>query len=116
MGIALVPAWRAPAPEGILIPLAAAFEEPWDSVRDRWSDLFYGVPDRKSWPSFTPPDDLPFSGPVTESSKVLFEVDSPKPYRWRMQVYETYTSTGWFSEQDAPGRNPDGDRGAWGPW
>ena len=102
MGIALVPAWRAPAPEGILIPLAAAFEEPWDSVRDRWSDLFYGVPDRKSWPSFTPPDDLPFSGSVTESSKVLFEVDSPKPYRWRMQVYETYTSTGWFSEQDAP--------------
>ena len=100
MAITLVPVWWSPAPEEAIIPLSSEIEEPWYSFRERWSNLFYGVPDRKhDWPSFTPPRDLPFTGPIEPGDEILLRVESSQPYRWRMRVYETYTSTGWVSEE-----------------
>ena len=110
MAIAVAPAWRSPAPEGTVMPMASQFEEDWYSIRDGWSNLFYGVPDRKQWPFFSPPPDLPFLGPLEPEDNVLMEVKSEQPHRWRMRVYETYTSTGWathdgvkfIAAEDAP--------------
>ena len=95
MAVTLVPVWRAPAPEEPMIPLASSIEGPWYSFRENWSDLFYGVPNRKEWPHFSPPRDLPFTGPIEPGSEVLFVVESEVAYRWRTRVYDTYTSTGW---------------------
>ena len=98
MGIALVPAWRTPPPAGVVIPLATQFEEPWYSFQEDWSDLFRGVPDRKDWPFFSPPHDLPFTGPINPDDQTLFVVKSTEPHRWRMRVYDTYTGSGWEGE------------------
>ena len=98
MGIALVPAWRAAPPAGVVIPLAAQVEDPWYSFQENWSDLFHGVPDRKDWPSFSPPHDLPSTGPIRLDDQTLFVVKSTEPHRWRMRVYDTYTGSGWESE------------------
>ena len=100
MGITLIPVWRAPAPEGIVIPLAAKAEKPMYSFTDRWSSLFYGVPDRKESPFFSPRHDLPFArDPIGTEDDVLFVVQSSEPHRWRMRVYESYTGTGWVSHE-----------------
>ena len=99
MGITLAPVWRAPAPEETVIPLASAFEKPWLSFREDWSDLFYGVPNRRVWPHFSPPRDLPFTGPIDPGEDLLYEVESREPYRWRTRVYDTYTNTGWESSE-----------------
>ena len=97
MAVTLVPVRSAPAPDEPMIPLASAIEGPWYSFRENWSDLFYGVPNRKQWPHFSPPRDLPFSGPIEPGNEVLFVVESQEPHRWRSRVYDTYTSTGWRS-------------------
>ena len=100
MGATLVPVWRTPAPEGTVIPLSSKFEKQWYSFSEHWSDLLYGVPNRKEWPSFYPPRDLPFTGPIEEpGDSVMFMVKSQQPHRWRMRVYETYTGTGWVSDE-----------------
>ena len=107
MGITLVPVWRSPAPDRSVIPQSVGLEDAWYSVSGRWSDLFYGVPNRKQYAFFSPPlslpitgPDLPFTGSIEElRDDLLFEVESQKPYRWRMRVYETYTSTGWVNDE-----------------
>ena len=108
MGITLVPVWRVPAPEGTVIPLASALEKPWLSFRENWSDLFYGVPNRRVWPHFSPPRELPFTGPVDPGDDLLYEVKAREPHRWRMRVYDTYTSTGWLSGE-SPLKPPSGE-------
>ena len=99
MGVALVPAWQTPPSTGVVIPLAAQVEEPWYSFQENWSDLFRGVPDRKEWTYFSPPYDLPSTGPISPNDQTLFVVKSAEPYRWRMRVYDTYTGSGWESEE-----------------
>ena len=99
MSVTVAAAWRAPAPEGTVMPLVSKLEKPWYSFRDRWSNLFYGVPDRKEWGFFSPPDDLQFRTPVELGEDLLFVVESPQPYRWRMRIYETYTNSGWVSDE-----------------
>ena len=99
MAIIVAPVWSSPAPEGTVMPLASTFDEEWYTFRDGWSNLFYGVPDRKEWPFFSPPPDLPFLGPIQPEDNVLMEVESEQPHRWRMRVYETYTSTGWTTDE-----------------
>ena len=99
MGVALVPAWQTPPSTGVVIPLATQVEEPWYSFQEDWSDLFRGVPDRKDWPFFSPPYDLPLTGPISPNDQTLFVVKSTEPYRWRMRVYDTYTGSGWESEE-----------------
>ena len=114
MAAAVLPTWRSPAPEGIVIPLAGQFEGPLYTFQSNWSSLFHGVPDRKKWPFYSPPLALPLGGPIEPSMMLpfssqidppkqdaLFLVESEDPYRWRMRVYDTYTSTGW-SGDDAP--------------
>ena len=101
MSITVGAAWRAPAPEGTVISLASKFEKSWYSFRGRWSNLFYGVPDRKDWPRFSPPHNLPYMGPIEPRDDVLFVVESQEPYRWRVRVYETYTGAGWVSDEDS---------------
>ena len=112
MAVTLAPVWRAPTPEGTIFPLVSKFEKPWYSFRDRWSNLFYGVPNRQVWPAFSLPDDLHFAGPIEpgpdlpywgafeQGKDVLFVVESQQPHRWRMRVYDTYTDTGWRSARD----------------
>ena len=100
MGATVAPVWQAPAPEGVVIPLVSLVEDPWYSFQEKLSSLFYGVPDRKRWPFFSPPYNLPFTGPVEPSDNVLFEVKSQEPHRWRMRVYDTYIGTGWVSDED----------------
>ena len=90
-----------PTPEGTVIPLASQFEEQWYSFREQWSNLFYGVPNRKQWPVFSPPQDLPMVGPFPPEGEDLFLVESEDPYRWRLRVYETYTGNGWVGHEDA---------------
>ena len=99
MGVTLVPVWKAPAPEGTVIPLSTVLEDPWLDFQQSWSSLFSGVPNRRIWPSINLPQELPIEGPVPTGEEVLFTVDSPEPHRWRMQVYETYTSTGWIRDE-----------------
>ena len=99
MGLTLAPVTQVPTPEGTVIPLASQFEEPWYSFREQWSNLFYGVPNRKQWPAFSPPRDLPIIGPFTPDGTDLFVVESEEPHRWRMRVYETYTGGGWVSDE-----------------
>ncbi len=100
MVVTLAPVWRAPAPEGTVISLSSALEEPWYSFREEWSGLFHGVPSRQEWPFFSPPIDLAFKRPVGLGEEMLFEVESERPHRWRMRVYETYTSKGWISNEE----------------
>ena len=113
MAAAVLPTWRSPAPEGIVIPLGEQFEGPLYTFQSTWSNLFHGVPDRKQWPFYSPPLDLPLSGPIDPlkmlpfSSQIdppeqdtLFLVESKDPYRWRMRVYDTYTSTGWGARDE----------------
>ena len=100
MIVAVAPVWYAPAPEGTVIPLSSALEEPWYSFREEWSGLFHGVPNRQEWLFFSPPIDLAFRSPVGLGEDVLFEVESEQPHRWRMRVYETYTSKGWISNEE----------------
>ena len=95
MGATVAPVWNAPAPEGIVLSLDSQFGDPWYKISNRWSDLFHGVPDRKDWPFFSPPEDLPFGGPIDPKDDLLFVVESDAPYRWRMRVYDTYTGSGW---------------------
>ena len=121
MAAAVVPTWRSPAPEGIVIPLADQFEGPLYTFQSTWSNLFHGVPDRKKWPFYSPPHDLPLGGPIDPLKMLPFSarVDKPKQdtlflvesedldgdgkgdaHRWRMRVYDTYTSTGWSGEDE----------------
>ena len=78
-----------------MLSLDSQFGDPWYKISNRWSDLFHGVPDRKDWPFFSPPEDLPFGGPIDPKDDLLFVVESDAPYRWRMRVYDTYTGSGW---------------------
>ena len=100
MSLTVAAVWKAPAPEGTVIPLASAVEKPWYSFQDRVSDLLHGVPSRHKWQFFAPPHELPFTGPIEPGDDLLYEVESEKPYRWRMRVYETYTRSGWTSHED----------------
>ena len=100
MAIIVGPVWQVPAPEEPVIPLASTFENSLYSFREQWSNLLYGMPNRNYSPSFTPPEDLYFTEPVSLSDEVLFVVESPEPHRWRMRVHEVYSSTGWIT--DAP--------------
>ena len=113
MAAAVVPAWRSPAPEGIVIPLADQFEGPLYTFQSTWSNLFQGVPDRKKWPFYSPPHELPLGGPIEPlkmlpfsvlddppKQDTLFLVESEDPYRWRMRVYDTYTITGWSGDDE----------------
>ena len=95
MGVTVGVSWKVPAPEGTVIPLASLVEDQVYSFRDAYSKLFHGVPDRKRFRFFSPPHSLPISGPISEDSDVLFEVESEEPHRWRMRVYEKYTGAGW---------------------
>ncbi len=96
MGVTLAAVWRIPAPEGVVIPLASAFEGPWHEFRGAWSDLFYGVPNRKQSPFFSPSLEVGMLGPWRlPKNETLFVVKSQEPHRWRMRVYETYTGRGW---------------------
>ena len=118
MGLTLVPVWLVPAPKEPVIPLTAQFDDSWYSFRENWAVLFQGVPNRNLVPSFSPPNNLPISEPIELSEEVIFEVKSTKPYRWRMRVYDTYTSTGWFSgglAEDLPSGNVEAEGGAGGP-
>ena len=101
MALPLALVSSAPTPEGTVIPLASQFEERWYSFREQWSNLFYGVPNRKQWPVFSPPQDLPMVGPFPPEGDALFLVESEDPYRWRMRVYETYTGNGWVGHEDS---------------
>ena len=94
MAVTLAPVSQAPAPEGTVLPLVSKLEKPWYAFTDRWSNLFHGVPNRKDWGFFSPPIDLPFKGPVDPQDDILFVVESEKPYRWRMRVYDTYVGSG----------------------
>ena len=98
MAVAVGAASQVPSPKGTVIPLTSTLEDPWYSFRDSWSDLFHGVPSRHNWPFFSPPLQLPFTGPIEPSDELLFVVESDKPYRWRMRVYETYTRAGWVTD------------------
>ncbi|MCE2403733.1 MAG: transglutaminase domain-containing protein [Dehalococcoidia bacterium] len=95
MAITLVPVSRTPAPKGTVIPLSSVLEDPWLDFQQSWSSLFSGVPNRRNWPSITLPANLPMDGPLPSSEELMFSVDSFEPHRWRMQVYETYTGSGW---------------------
>ena len=95
MAITLVPVSRTPAPNGTVIPLSSVLEDPWLDFQQSWSSLFSGVPNRRNWPSITLPANLPMDGPLPSSEELMFSVDSFEPHRWRMQVYETYTGSGW---------------------
>ena len=99
MAVTLVPVWRSPSPEGTVIPLASKFDKQWYSFQAQWSNLFYGVPNRKEWRFFSPDYYLPISGPIQQGNEVMFMVESKQPYRWRMRVYEHYTSSGWVNEK-----------------
>ena len=99
MGATLVSVWRTPAPDGIVLSLESRLGDSWYSFSGALSDVFYDVPSRKDWPFFSPPLDLPFGGPIEPGDDLMFVVDSPDPYRWRLRVYDTYTSTGWTSQE-----------------
>ena len=99
MAITLVPVSRTPAPEGTVIPLSSVLEGPWLDFQQSWSSLFSGVPNRRNWPSITLPQELPIDGPLPESDELMFTVNSFEPHRWRMQVYETYTGSGWERDE-----------------
>ena len=101
MGLSLAPVSKAPTPEGTVIPLASQFEDEWYSFRQQWSNLFYGVPNRKQWPAFSPPQDLPMIGPFAPEGTDLFLVEAEDPHRWRMRVYETYTGASWVGGEEA---------------
>ena len=102
MGITVVIVWRIPAPEDAVFAMPSPVEETLYSATDLWSNLFYGVPNRKEFSFFSPPLDLPFTGPIVDpGDDLVFTVESEEPYRWRMRVYETYTSTGWVSDESA---------------
>ena len=106
MGITLLPVWSAPAPGGVVIPLSSAFEGPWSSFREHWTNLFKGVPDRKQYLGFSLGRDLPFSDTESGGDSLMFVVESMQPYRWRMRVYETYASDGWFGDEAPAKRTP----------
>ena len=102
MGVTLVSVWRIPAPEDAVLAMPSPVEETWYSVTDLWSNLFYGAPNRKDFSFFSLSLDLPFTGPVIDpGDDPVFVVESEEPHRWRMRVYETYTSTGWVSDEPA---------------
>ncbi len=112
MGVALVPVWRMPSPDGVVIPVAEQFEGPLYEFQSGWSSLFHGVPDRKKYPFYSPPLELDQVGPFSPGldlpyakaedlgDQEIFLVESQQPYRWRMRAYDTYTSEGWTSSSE----------------
>ncbi len=92
-------AWNLPAPNKPVLVLPESVEDYLYSLEENWSVLFQGVPNRKGGLSFSPPRNLPIGEPIGLEEDVLFEVESPVPYRWRMRVYDTYSKGGWQSSQ-----------------
>ncbi len=99
LAVAVVAAWFLPAPNQPVLTLPESVEDGLYSLEENWSVLFQGVPDRKGGLSFTPPYRLPIGEPVGLGDDVLFEVESPDAYRWRMRVYDTYFRGGWLYTQ-----------------
>ena len=104
MAVTLVPVYRAPTPSGTVIPLSSLLEDQWLDFQQSWASLFSGVPNRRSWPTIDLPSNLPVDGPLPAGEELMFSVTSYEPHRWRMQVYETYTGSGWL--RDAPVQTP----------
>ncbi len=99
IGVAVLAAWFVPVPGQPVITLPEPVEDGLYSLEENWSVLFQGVPDRKGGPSFSPPRHLPIGEPVGLGDEVLFEVEAPDAYRWRMRVYDTYFRGGWLYTQ-----------------
>ncbi len=99
LAVALLAAWFLPAPGQPVLTLPESVEDSLYSLEESWSVLFQGVPDRKGGLSFSPPRNLPIGEPIGLGDDVLFEVESPDAYRWRMRVYDTYFRGGWLYTQ-----------------
>ena len=97
--LAVLAGWFLPAPDQPVITLPEFVEDSLYSLEENWSVLFQGVPDRKGGLSFSPPRHLPIGEPVGLGDDVLFEVEAPDAYRWRMRVYDTYFRGGWLYTQ-----------------
>ena len=99
LAVAVLAAWFLPAPSQPVLTLPESVEDRLYSLEENWSVLFQGVPDRKGGLSFSPPRHLPIGEPVGLGDDVLFEVEAPDAYRWRMRVYDTYFRGGWLYTQ-----------------
>lgn len=99
LAVAALAAWFVPTPDQPVITLPESVEDGLYSLEENWSVLFQGVPDRKGGLSFSPPRHLPIGEPVGLGDEVLFEVEAPNAYRWRMRVYDTYFRGGWLYTQ-----------------
>ena len=99
IALAVLITWFLPAPGQPVLALPESFEDSLYVLEENWAVLFQGVPDRKGGLSFYPPRNLPIGEPVELGDDVLFEVESPDAYRWRMRVYDTYSRGGWLYTQ-----------------
>ena len=97
--VAVLVASFLPTPDQPVLTLPESVEDSLYSLEENWSVLFQGVPDRKGGLSFSPPRNLPIGEPIRLGDDVLFEVESPDAYRWRMRVYDTYFQGGWLYTQ-----------------
>ena len=95
-------AYLVPSPgKSVPFMVAPALEETAYSLWEFASKPLTAVPNRRA-PQFGLPDELPFTAPLHLTDDVLMTVESSVAYKWRIRVYETYTSGGWVRDSQAP--------------
>ena len=104
MGGAVAFSWPTPTPSSPVRPEAAAdaLEEPIFNLWETTANFFEKIPNRKGWPQFNLYPTLTFTGTIDQSEDVMMRVSSTEPRKWRLRVYETYTSEGWTRAPEAP--------------
>jgi hypothetical protein len=94
--VATVLSISLPVPADSVRPgFVTKLEEPWYELWERLATPFARVPNRREWPRLTLPETLPFGGPIELSDDPMLLVRAAEPHKWRIAVYETYTSQGW---------------------
>ena len=93
--VAVVPGAKA-AP---LSSLGDSAEGVFEWYEDQFGRLFAGLPSRRDYTSIVWGDSTQFRGSLSLTQQVMFTVKGrPAPY-WRVRTYETYTGTGWASNE-----------------
>ncbi|MHB8104340.1 MAG: DUF4129 domain-containing transglutaminase family protein [Dehalococcoidales bacterium] len=88
--------WLTPQVRATGLQNLVATSMPWQSdILDSKINVFNTVPSKQYLSTASVLRDLPFGDTWNQGDDVKFVVLSERPSYWRMNVYDTYTSTGW---------------------
>ena len=89
-------AWFIPAPGDPVSSTATIWiEDSWYGLSEQTAGLFAGVPSRRDVPRLKMLSMLPFTGLMPPGDDAIMLVKSDQPHKWRVAIYEVYTSRGW---------------------